>query len=352
MESQVIEYSKTEQALVELRNKYQAVVWDVKSSKGMTAAKEARSAIRGYRTDLEKKRVEIKAPALERCRLIDAEAKRIEAELRSLEEPIDEQIKAEEKRKEEEKLDLLRKENQRITAIEAKIAAIRDMPSRYVNSSSDDAYLAQQLLVTLKPDESFQEFLPEAIKAHEQSMVAISAIISQRMQHEEEQARIAAEREELAKLRAEQQAREAEEQQKRATENARIDAERRAEEVNIMAARDAEEARIAGIRKAEQAERDAEERRLTDERFKIALEREALETAKRVQDSLERHAKDVEARKNHVSAISDEMISIKRSEYDELLEDSAFLNALRAAGVDNWDGYDYALEILEEQEVA
>jgi hypothetical protein len=226
------------------------------------------------------------------------------------------------------------------------------MPSRYVNSSSDDAYLAQQLLVTLKPDESFQEFLPEAIKAHEQSMVAISAIISQRMQHEEEQARIAAEREELAKLRAEQQAREAEEQQKRATENARIDAERRAEEVNIKAARDAEEARIAGIRKAEQAERDAEERRLTDERFKIALEREALETAKRVQDSLERHAKDVEARKNHVSAISDEMISIKRSEYDELLEDSAFLNALRAAGVDNWDGYDYALEILEEQEVA
>lgn len=32
------------------------------------------------------------------------------------------------------------------------------------------------------------------------------------------------------------------------------------------------------------------------------------------------------------------------SDNDELL----FLAALEAAGVDNWDGYDYALEIYEE----
>lgn len=43
-------------------------------------------------------------------------------------------------------------------------------------------------------------------------------------------------------------------------------------------------------------------------------------------------------------------VTIKQSEYEELLEDSAFLNALVAAGVDNWDGYDEARESFAEGE--
>jgi hypothetical protein len=41
-------------------------------------------------------------------------------------------------------------------------------------------------------------------------------------------------------------------------------------------------------------------------------------------------------------------VTIPEKEYNDLIEDQKFLNALRAAGVDNWDGYDYAFEILEE----
>lgn len=33
---------------------------------------------------------------------------------------------------------------------------------------------------------------------------------------------------------------------------------------------------------------------------------------------------------------------------EELEEDSLFLSCLEGAGVDNWDGYSYALEMLEE----
>lgn len=40
------------------------------------------------------------------------------------------------------------------------------------------------------------------------------------------------------------------------------------------------------------------------------------------------------------------MISITQNEYDRLVQKEAKLNALEAAGVDNWDGYDYALDIL------
>lgn len=44
-----------------------------------------------------------------------------------------------------------------------------------------------------------------------------------------------------------------------------------------------------------------------------------------------------------------ETVTIPKKEYDELIKDSEFLNALRAAGVDNWDGYSEALKILKEE---
>lgn len=46
--------------------------------------------------------------------------------------------------------------------------------------------------------------------------------------------------------------------------------------------------------------------------------------------------------------MTEETITITKKEYKKLVEDSAFLDALSAAGVDNWDGYDHAQEILEE----
>lgn len=42
------------------------------------------------------------------------------------------------------------------------------------------------------------------------------------------------------------------------------------------------------------------------------------------------------------------MVEISEKVYLELLDDQNMLAALQAAGVDNWDGYDYALEIYEE----
>ena len=46
--------------------------------------------------------------------------------------------------------------------------------------------------------------------------------------------------------------------------------------------------------------------------------------------------------------MEEKTVTISKESYDELLEDQAFLNALQAAGVDNWSGYDYAQELLEE----
>jgi len=43
-------------------------------------------------------------------------------------------------------------------------------------------------------------------------------------------------------------------------------------------------------------------------------------------------------------------VIITQEEYDKLVDDSKFLEALMAAGVDNWDGYDYAIELLQAEE--
>lgn len=40
----------------------------------------------------------------------------------------------------------------------------------------------------------------------------------------------------------------------------------------------------------------------------------------------------------------EEMVSIPKARYEELLEDQKVLNALRAGGVDNWEWYEASLE--------
>ena len=43
-------------------------------------------------------------------------------------------------------------------------------------------------------------------------------------------------------------------------------------------------------------------------------------------------------------------ITISKKEYEELLKDQKLLQALQGAGVDNWSGYDYAIEMMQEME--
>jgi phage pi2 protein 07 len=49
--------------------------------------------------------------------------------------------------------------------------------------------------------------------------------------------------------------------------------------------------------------------------------------------------------------ITEDTVTITKKEYDKLKEKRDLLDALEAAGVDNWDGYDYAMEILNKKEV-
>ena len=45
----------------------------------------------------------------------------------------------------------------------------------------------------------------------------------------------------------------------------------------------------------------------------------------------------------------EEMVTIPKKEYERLLKDSRKLKALENGGVDNWPGYDYAMELYGEK---
>ena len=44
-----------------------------------------------------------------------------------------------------------------------------------------------------------------------------------------------------------------------------------------------------------------------------------------------------------------EIVTITRKEYEELLDCKEYLECLEAAGVDNWEGYDYAMEMYNRE---
>lgn len=286
----IAEYGETAAGLAELRQRHHGVVYDVTVPKQMKAAKEARAELRTLRTGLEKRRTEIKAPALERCRLIDSEAKRITDEIRALEEPIDVQIKAEESRKQAEELARLEAERQRVEGIALAIEAIRNVPSGLIGKP---AIIIEGQLAKLRAETLDPEFYAERMREAQDALAATVARVEQQLaaqrEQEAEQKRIAAEREELERMRAENErlrreaderaaAERAEAERQAQAERDRLAAEQRAREEAERAERQRQEDEARTAREAqERAEREAREAELAAEQRRLEAERSELE---------------------------------------------------------------------------
>lgn len=271
MTTEIQEYSQTEAALIELRTRYANATYDVETADGMKAAKEARAEVRGYRTALENKRKEIKQPALDRCRLIDDEAKRITAELVALEDPIDRQIKTREARIEAEKQAKIEAEQKRVQAAQERIAEIRGAVAA-VNSmgAPSSAKVAEFISdVEALSTDGMDEFEPHAKDAKTATLAILRDLHKAAVDREAEAERVKQERAELDKLRAEQAARDA---AARAEREAADKAAREAREADERAERE----RLDAARKAQQEE----SARLTKEKAQVEAERRAIEQQK------------------------------------------------------------------------
>lgn len=207
----LVQYSATEAGLAALRSDLAGKTYDLKTTKGDQAARADRLRCVTMRTTLEKKRKEFKAPALLFGERIDAEAKRITAEIKALETPIDAQIVADEQRRADEKADRERLEAERVAKHRAGIETIRGYVAQAEGRTAKQIGAAIDRIAALRgafTEEGFkaywQEFSSEAEAAWISTEIKLNWAHTKAVESEAEAARIEAQRIEHARVAAEQ----------------------------------------------------------------------------------------------------------------------------------------------------
>jgi colicin import membrane protein len=287
IETAIAEYSPTATALAQLVHRYGSIVFDVTTPKGDREARAARLELVKLRTGLEAKRRELKAPALERSRLIDSEATRINAFIAELEQPIDQQIKAEEQRREAEKQAKIDAEHRRIEGNNRRIDEIRTLVVGASGMTSDQVDGVIKSLVALAIDNTFAEFEQQAEATRVETLAKLRDLHAAALRREDEARRIEAERAELEQLRAERERRDAEEAERRRAEAAGVEAAQREERDRLAAERRrleeeraaalAEQRRLDDVARAERQAADRAARAEREEQDRIAQEARAAE---------------------------------------------------------------------------
>ena len=311
----IAEYNPIAAGLADLRTRYENVAWDLRTVKGNNDARAARKELVSLRTGLEAKRKELKEPVLERAKLIDSEAKRITAELLKIETPIDEQIKADEARRETERREREAAEAKRVASIMVRINAIASMPADLAGRSWIVIENAIQDLQNA-PKFDFAEFAEQAENTTRATVVRLNELADASKAAEDAARKLAEERAELARQQAEAK-RLAEVEAAKIAEEQRIERERLAAERKEMERQQAEAARVLAeqqrierdrieAERAEQARKDAEVRRIQAERDRIDREARAAEQAKidaenkRVADELAQQQAKIDAQRAEI----------------------------------------------------
>ena len=311
----IAEYNPIAAGLADLRTRYENVAWDLRTVKGNNDARAARKELVSLRTGLEAKRKELKEPVLERAKLIDSEAKRITAELLKLEMPIDEQIKADEARRETERREREAAEAKRVAAIMVRINAIASMPADLAGRSW---VVIENAIADLQnaPTFDYMEFAERAANTTTATIVRLNELADASKAAEDAARKLAEERAELARQQAEAK-RLAEVEAAKIAEEQRIERERLAAERKEMELQQAEAARALAeqqrvererieAERAEQARKDAEVRRIQAERDRIDREARAAEQAKidaenkRVADELAQQQAKIDAQRAEI----------------------------------------------------
>lgn len=293
----VVEFDKVAAGLQALKTQYAGLVYEVRTTKGMEEAKAARAAIREPRYEIERVRKAAKAPILALGKELDSRAKTITDEILAIEAPIDEQIKAEEARKDREKQEKIEAEQRRVQSLQERVAELRGNQSLSVLDGS--ALIAEHIgdLRNIPVDESFDEYRQHAEDAKAAGIARLEALHTAALEHEAEQARIRTEREELAKLRAEAEKRGAEDRARLAEEERQAKIARDAEAVRAAAELAAQRERIAAEEAAAKAARDEEARKLAAERAEFERQQAEARRQREEADRAERERARIAAMK-------------------------------------------------------
>lgn len=195
------QFKEAETTLVELAERYRNVAYDVATTKGMKEAVAARADLRDNgRLFVTKAETRIKGEVNDLKRVMAEEVTRLVAIVKPVEDAVDEQIKAEERRKEAEKAEKARIEAERVAAHRAKIDKLASYAERAKGQPLEALEKAAATLEAYPIGPEYEEFQAEATQTRDKTVQAIKDLAqAERLRLENE--RMAAE---LAKLRAQQ----------------------------------------------------------------------------------------------------------------------------------------------------
>lgn len=280
---EIVAYSELEASLTALKARMTGVAYDLTTTKGDKAARADRAALVKLRGAIEERRVALKQPHLDAAREIDAIAKRITLEVTALEKPIDEQIKADEARRERERKARQEAEAERVAG---HIATLGKLNAGTVTVLTPPAAIQARIdEITAIDTSAMEEFAAKGAAAKDIALTTLGEILRAAQLHIAEQESLRAQREALERQEAEAAAARRAEEERLAAERAEFERQQReAQEAAERAERErweaaeAERLRVEAAAKAERERQEAEQKRARQaEQARLAAERRAIQ---------------------------------------------------------------------------
>ncbi|WP_256584588.1 hypothetical protein [Pseudomonas sp. GZJR-8] len=264
----IAEYRPHEEQIVRLETTYGKLVVDCSTSEGLANAKEVRVDIRDVRYALANTTKTALVPyqqavkdAQARVNQVKEFGETLKDRVLAIETPVDEAIKAEEKRIADAKAERERVEAERVDAIRAKITRFSSVAAAYASrSAADVAGILKSVKESVILHEEYGEFEAEGTIARDNAIEQLEALHKAAIDREEAAAKLLAQQKELDELREKQRLAdaEAEELRKQRAEEDRLRLKKQQDELDQQR-RDMEE------QQRQQRERDAQYQRDQEE---------------------------------------------------------------------------------------
>lgn len=275
----MLPYSETRARIATLKRESSALTFDYETSKGNRLARSHVANLRTVKGDIERKRKELKADALEYGRKVDSVAKELTAEIEAM---IDVH---------QGPLDLIEsREEARVAKMEAILASATVTPEGAAFLATSEACRsAIGRIVAVPTDESLAEFRKRIADAKDASLILLNGRLHDLTRQEAEAA-------ELARLREEQAKRDAEAAKARAEKEREEREARIAAEAAEKAKRQAEQAAEAERQRAAAAARLEAERKEREASAALEAEREKTRKATVAAEKAKREKAEAEAK--------------------------------------------------------
>lgn len=264
----IAEYRPHEEQIVRLETSYAKLVVDCSTSEGLANAKEVRVDIRDVRYALANTTKTALVPYQQKVKEAQARVNQVKEfgealkdRVLAIEAPIDEAIKAEEKRVADAKAERERVEAERVEAIRAKITRFGSVAAAYASRSAADVEnVLQNVKESVILPKEYAEFEAEATIARDNAIEQLETLHKAAVDREDAAAKLAAQQKELDELREKQRIAdaEAEELRKQRAEEDRLRLKKQQDELD-------QQRRDMEAQQRQQRERDAQYQRDQEE---------------------------------------------------------------------------------------